>query len=283
MTPQTNSGTNPTTLTTSADQPANRAPLRLGWFSTGRGEGSRGLLTATLDAIDSGRLNAQIQFVFVNREHGQHKGTDRFLDLVESRGIPLVMLSSQRFRTEHGRRPWAELRGLFDEAVMDLLRPYTVDVSVTAGYMLIAPVLCRHFIMVNLHPALPGGPIGMIDQVIWELIRSRADESGVMIHVATEDLDLGPVVAYCRFPLNGPRYRDAWSGIGGRTIEELKADPGEDLALFKEIRAGGVERERPLLVATLGAIEDGRIELNAAEDTVALDLTDEIESVLART
>ena len=53
MTPQTNSGTNPTTLTTSADQPANRAPLRLGWFSTGRGEGSRGLLTATLDAIDS--------------------------------------------------------------------------------------------------------------------------------------------------------------------------------------------------------------------------------------
>ena len=29
-------------------------PLRLGWFSTGRGEGSYGLLNAALDAIKSG-------------------------------------------------------------------------------------------------------------------------------------------------------------------------------------------------------------------------------------
>ncbi len=268
-------------MTTSADQPADRTPLRLGWFSTGRGEGSRGLLNAALDAIDSGKLNAQVRFVFVNRERGQHGGTDRFMDLVESRGIPLVTLSSQRFRTDHGRRPWAELRGQFDEAAMELLRPYTVDVSVTAGYMLIAPVLCRHFIMVNLHPALPGGPVGMIDKVIWELIQTRADESGVMIHIATEDLDLGPVVAYCRFPLTGPRYREAWSEAGGRTVEELQAGLGEDLALFQEIRAAGVERERPLLVATLGAIEAGRIDLNAAGRTTALDLTDEIESDLA--
>ncbi len=257
--------------------PADRAPLRLGWFSTGRGEGSRGLLTAALDAIDSGRLNARMEFVFVNRERGQHEGTDRYMDLVEERDIPLVTLSSQRFRTEHGRAPWAALRGRFDEAVLGLLEPYAVDVSVTAGYMLIAPVLCRHFIMVNLHPALPGGPIGMIDQVIWELIRTRAAESGVMIHVATEVLDLGPVIAYCRFPLSGPGYESAWSETAGRTVEELQGDAGEDLALFQTIRAAGVERERPLLVATLAAIGDGRIDLNASGDGQALDLTDEIE------
>jgi phosphoribosylglycinamide formyltransferase-1 len=146
--------------------------------------------------------------------------------------------------------------------------------------MLIAPVLCQHFIMVNLHPALPGGPIGMIDQVIWELIRTRADESGVMIHVATEALDLGPVVAYCRFPLSGQNYEDAWSETGDRSIEELQADPGEDLPLFTVIRAAGVDRERPLLVATLAAIGDGRIDLNAAGQGDALDLTDEIESGL---
>ena len=81
-------------MTSSANPSAEPAPLRLGWFSTGRGEGSRGLLTAALDAIDSGRLNAQIEFVFVNRERGQHEGTDRYMDLVESRGIPLVTLSS---------------------------------------------------------------------------------------------------------------------------------------------------------------------------------------------
>ncbi len=265
---------------TSADTQKPGTPLKLGWFSTGRGEGSRGLLTAGLDAIESGALNAQIEFVFVNRERGQHKGTDRYMDLVEERGIPLVTLSSQRFRIDNGRAPWSELRGKFDEAVLELLEPYSVDVSVTAGYMLIAPVLCQHFIMVNLHPALPGGPIGMIDQVIWELIRTRADESGVMIHVATEALDLGPVVAYCRFPLSGQNYEDAWSETGDRSIEELQADPGEDLPLFTVIRAAGVDRERPLLVATLAAIGDGRIDLNAAGQGDALDLTDEIESGL---
>jgi folate-dependent phosphoribosylglycinamide formyltransferase PurN len=262
---------------TSADTHRPGGTLKLGWFSTGRGEGSRGLLTAALDAIDSGALNAQIEFVFVNRERGQHKGTDRYMDLVEDRGIPLVTLSSQRFRTDNGRAPWSELRGKFDEAVLELLDPYSVDVSVTAGYMLIAPVLCQHFIMVNLHPALPGGPIGMIDQVIWELIRTRANESGVMIHVATEALDLGPVVAYCRFPLSGPKYENAWSEIGDRTVEELQVDPGEGLSLFKAIRAAGVERERPLLVATLAAIGDGRIDLNSAGQGDALDLTAEIE------
>lgn len=262
---------------TSADTQKLDAPLKLGWFSTGRGAGSRGLLVAALDAIDSGALNGQIEFVFVNRERGQHKGTDRYMDLVEQRGIPLVALSSQRFRTENGRAPWSDLREKFDEAVLEMLEPYVVDVSVTAGYMLIAPVLCQHFIMVNLHPALPGGPIGMVDQVIWELIGSRAKESGVMIHLATEELDLGPVIAYCRFPLSGQNYADAWSEIGERTIEELRTAGDEDLPLFKAIRAAGVERERPLLVATLAAIGDGRIDPKSAAQGDALDLTDEIE------
>ena len=95
--------------------------------------------------------------------------------------------------------------------------------------------------------------------------------------MATEALDLGPGVAYCRFPLSGQNYEDAWSETGDRTIEELQADPGESLPLFKAIRATGVERERPLLVATLAAIGDGRIDLNAAGQGAALDLTAEIE------
>ena len=261
----------------SSDTSIDSAPLKLGWFSTGRGEGSRGLLTAALDAIDSGRLNAQIEFVFVNRERGQYRGTDNYMDLVKERGIPLVTLSSQKFRTDNGRAPWPELRASFDEAVLELLEPYSVDVSVTAGYMLIAPVLCRHFIMVNLHPALPCGPVGTVDQVIWELIEANASESGVMIHVATEELDLGPVLTYCRFPLSGSAYSSAWSEAEGHSIEELKASQSEDLTLFQLIRNAGVTRERPLLVATLAAIEEGKIDLNATDRLEALDLSDEIE------
>lgn len=261
--------------------PTRSSPLRLGWFSSGRGEGSRGLLTAALDAIDSGRLNAVFEFVFINRDRGQAAGSDAFMDIVEGRGIPLVALSSQRFRREHGRRPWRELREPFDEAVMDLLQPYSPDVSAAAGYMLIAPALCRHYRMLNLHPALPGGPIGMWQGVIWDLIRDRAEETGVMINVVTEDVDGGPVVSYCRFSFEGDRFAAGWHGVAARTVEEMKEAEGEDLPLFREIREAGLERERPLLVETLAAVAEGRIDIDSARTEQALDLTAEIERLVA--
>ena len=130
-------------------------PLRLGWFSTGNGEGSYGLLKAALDAIDSGKLNASIEFVFCNREKGQTAGSDRFIDFAESRGIPVVTLSSRRFRREHDNRRWSELREDFDRAVLGLIEQFEVDITVNAGYMLIAPLLCQEPLMINLHPALP--------------------------------------------------------------------------------------------------------------------------------
>ncbi|SVC49517.1 uncharacterized protein METZ01_LOCUS302371, partial [marine metagenome] len=60
--------------------------LKIGWFTTGRGEGSYGLLESTLNAIDSGELHGEVTFVFVNRVEGQTKQTDRFLTFVKSRG-----------------------------------------------------------------------------------------------------------------------------------------------------------------------------------------------------
>ena len=256
-------------------------PLRLGWFSTGRGEGSRGLLLAALDAIDSGALKARIEFVFCNRERGQAEGSDQFIALVQSRGIPLVLLSSQRFRKEHGGRPWAELREDFDRAAMDLLKQYAPDVSVNAGYMLIAPLLCRAHRMINLHPALPGGPVGAWQQVIWELISKQAAESGAMVHVVTEEVDGGPVLSFCRFRIRGPAFDPLWAEVEGRAVAEMAKSPGEALPLFKAIRQAGVIRERPLLVQTLVAIADGRLDVAKAGAKPPVDLTGDVERAVA--
>jgi hypothetical protein len=38
--------------------------LRIGWYATGRSEGSRRLLTAAVEAIRRGGLDAEIAFVF---------------------------------------------------------------------------------------------------------------------------------------------------------------------------------------------------------------------------
>jgi folate-dependent phosphoribosylglycinamide formyltransferase PurN len=255
-------------------------PIKLGWFSTGRGEGSYGLLKAAVDAIDSGVLDAEIGFVFCNREKGQAAGSDRFMAFVEERGIPLVTLSSRSFRREHGGAKWSELREKFDEAVLKLIEPFKVDLTVNAGYMLIAPLLCRETLMINLHPALPDGPAGMWQGVIWDLIDARATETGAMVHIVTEEVDGGPVLAICRFPLAGSEWDALWREVGESTSPELKDGSGEDLPLFKAVREKGLVRERPLIVESLRAIADGRIDLELAADRGPVDLTDAVEAAL---
>ena len=63
---------------------------RIGWFSTGRGSGSEGLLRAMVAATHSGYAPAEIAFVFTNREAGEGEGSDRFMALVRNYGIPLI-------------------------------------------------------------------------------------------------------------------------------------------------------------------------------------------------
>ena len=234
------------------------AVLKVGWFSTGRGEGSLGLLRTVLDAIWSGELQAQMEFVFSNREPGEAEGSDRFFHQVRDLGVPLVTLSSQRFRREQGGGPFSRHRKHYDREAMRLLEPYRPDLCVLAGYMLItAEELCNRYTMLNLHPALPGGPVGTWQDVIWRLIAESAGEAGSYVHLATEDLDRGPVLTYCSFPVRGGEFEALWQQIEGRSVEELRASEGEEQPLFRLIREEGVKRERPLVLETLKAFAEG--------------------------
>ena len=152
-------------------------------------------------------------------------------------------------------------RGPFHGEAIQLISKFQTDISVLVGYMLItSPEMCRQYPMINLHPALPGGPAGTWQQVIWKLIEEKADESGVMFHVATEILDGGPVLTYCSFPIRGGDYEALWQKVDGLAIEEIKAE-GEEQPLFKRIRQEGAIREGPLLLATLKALVDGRLKV----------------------
>jgi folate-dependent phosphoribosylglycinamide formyltransferase PurN len=267
--------------------------LRIGWFSTGRGEGSRKLLTAAVDAMRGGTLDAEIAFVFCNRERGEYEATDAFLDLVESHGIPLLTLSSRRFRRERGGalskpgQPLPPWRAEYDARVAELVAPHDFDVGMLAGYMLVfTGAVCNRYRLLNLHPALPDGPIGTWQEVTWQLIDRRAERSGVMIHLATEELDQGPTVAHCSYALRGPDFDALWQAIEGRTAAEVRDAEGEDTALFREIRRHGSARELPFVVATLRAFAEGRIRIEAGlaldaagnELVSGLDLTAEIEA-----
>lgn len=235
--------------------------LKLGWFSTARGQASRDLLRTVWEKVTDGTIKAEFSFVFCNREPGESPETDKFLNQVKSYGIPLVTFSSVRFKPGPGHLS-DQWRLEYDREVMRRLNAFAPDLCMLAGYKLVVgPEMCSRYKMVNLHPAAPGGPAGTWQEVIWKLIEARAAQTGAMMHLVTPELDKGPVVTYCRFSLRGKDFDPLWKEIEGQTVASLKARYGEELPLFKAIRKHGVAREFPLIVATVQAFSEGRVKV----------------------
>jgi folate-dependent phosphoribosylglycinamide formyltransferase PurN len=261
---------------------------RIGWFSSGRGEGSRNLLTTMKESIDKGQIDADIAFVFCNREPEQSNETDLFLKLVESYHIPLVCFSSKKFRAKWRTGPLTDWRLAYDRQVMERLKGFQADICVLAGYMLIvSEEMCQHYDMINLHPAAPGGPQGTWREVIWKLIESEASETGVMMHLVIPELDKGPPVTYCTFPIRGEPFDRHWEEIKGLPVNELMAQQGDANPLFSLIRSEGVKRELPLIVVTLKAfsegtvrIEEGKVTDSSGQTVKGYSLTEVIDAIV---
>ena len=241
---------------------------KLGWFATGRGEGSRGILKAVQESIFAGELNAEIEFVFCNREHGETDATDIFLEMVEGYGIPLVNFSYKMYKAILGAsnpdpaQPMPQWRIDYDREVIKRLEGFEPDLCVLAGYMLInGPELSYKYDFLNLHPAAPDGPAGTWQQVIWHLIETGADTQGIKMHVAIPELDVGPSATYCTFPIRGEAFDKYWEEIKGKSVADIKAEQGEENALFKAIRSHGFVRETPLIMATIRAFSRGEVKI----------------------
>jgi phosphoribosylglycinamide formyltransferase-1 len=267
----------------------------IGWFSTGRGAGSYGLLRAVRSAIDAGEIDAHLEFVYCSRERGETDATDAYLDLVQGYDIPLVSFSYQKYRAARKMpnpdpgAPLPQWRLDYDAEVIRRLAPFSPDLCVLAGFMLITgPEMCRRYRILNLHPAAPDGPAGTWQQVIWKLIETGAGRQGVKMHVAVPELDAGPTATYCTFPIRGGAFDPLWQEIAGRTVAQVKDGEGVENALFKAIRAHGAVRETPLIVATLQAFSRGAVRITDDRQVVdaagrvipGYDLTPQIDAMV---
>ena len=280
--------------------------LNIGWFSTGRDEAARQLLQAVQESIATSDITGKISFVFSNREPGESEETDSFFELVHIYGIPLVCFSHRKFKlrllrgacperdssvaslpqndekrrarndtslTEAGRN-W---RLEYDREVNRRIEQFAPDFCVLAGYMLIiGEELCRKYNMINLHPAPPGGPVGSWQEVIWQLLEDKAEEAGAMMHLVTPELDRGPVVSYCLFPINHEPFDQYWQ-------------KGDKDTLFQLIRQHELAREFPLIISTLKAlsqgsisIKDGKVVDAQGESIDGYDLTKEINRAVKK-
>jgi len=264
---------------------------KLGWFSTGRGMGSKNLLKAAYDSIKSGEIEAEIEFVFCSREPREYEATDQFMKMVDDYDIPLISFSYLKHKAmvnQPDTNPdgtLAQWRLDYDREVMARLKDFRPDLCVLAGYMLIVgPEICQKYNMINLHPAVPGGPTGTWREVIWQLIEGDAKETGAMMHLVTPELDKGPPVTYFTLPIRGEPFDRYWEEIQERPLEEIKREQGENNPLFKHIREQELAREFPLIIATIKAFSQGKIKITEDKKLVdasgkpisAYDLTDEI-------
>ena len=167
--------------------------ISMGWFSTGRDRAARELLWGTWDAISKKEIGVSIRFVFCNREKGEERESDSFIELTRSLHLPLISLSSRRYK---GRDDHQKVEGLLSD--------FAPDIYFLCGYMLMVgkEIYGRHT-TINLHPSLPSGPPGTWEEVMLRIISDRIYKSGAMIHLVTSDLDQGPPLSYCSFSLRG--------------------------------------------------------------------------------
>ncbi len=244
---------------------------KLGWFSTGRGPGSRNLLRAVMEEKENGNLDADISFVFCNWDNTEEPNSRKeqrqmFFDMIEEYNIPLVTLSWKSFMPELRESDESAWRVEYGKELRRLTSPYEFDLGILAGYMLwMDDATCKEYDMLNLHPALPDGPKGTWQEVIWKLISENADEQGAMMHMCTPEWDRGAAITYCGFPIRGNEYDLLWKNLEDKlktsTLDKIMETEGIEEPLFKKIREDGAKRELPLMISTIRAFSDGRVRI----------------------
>ncbi|MFN3505098.1 MAG: formyltransferase family protein [Caldimicrobium sp.] len=256
---------------------------KLGWFTTARDLAALELLRIVFREIQRGFLPLKIAYVFVSKEKDESDFAQKLIEEAESKmGLPVITFSALRYEPELRRKDVEKWRTLYHREVLKRL-PGEIDFGMLAGYMWVASSeFCERLFLLNLHPALPGGPKGTWQEVIWQLISARACETGIMIHKATHELDEGPPLTFVRFSIRTEELAPLWEKtekiLLKYHLKGLIKGEGEKNELFKKIREEGVKRELPFIVWTLKYLAEGRLSLDNSE--LPLDLTEEVERYL---
>ncbi|HEY4498922.1 MAG TPA: formyltransferase family protein [Candidatus Paceibacterota bacterium] len=251
--------------------------FRIGLFTSAWDGVACELVLAAHRAVQAGTIpNAEIAFVLCTREEGETNFGDFMIQNALKASLPLIAFSSLRFKSDL-RKQGREAQRVGDPSILEIWRNEhdleiakhisPTDLDVLLGYMWeFSNAMCRARKIINLHPALPTGPKGTYKEVIWELVRTRATETGVMMHLVTENLDRGSAISFCRFAIRGGAFDPLWQEMEQRlereSLDEIAAKEGEDNPLFKLIRHEGVRREFPMMIEAIKSVVEGNIRIS---------------------
>ena len=159
--------------------------MNLAILASGRGSNA----AAILDAIDRDEIDAQAVALITNRND---VGA---LDVAKTHNIPGYAVPRRAFPSRNAQQ----------RHMLELLRASGADFVALAGF----DAILRPFIVaaypsriLNVHPSLlPAFAGGMAPVPQTDALRAGVKISGCTIHVVTEELDAGPIVAQAAVPV----------------------------------------------------------------------------------
>ena len=161
--------------------------FKIGVMASGGGSNFK----AIIDRIGEGDLEAQCKFLITNN------GTCGAVSHAEEYGIPVHHISGKTH----------PVAADYEAAMMDVLNKYDVDLLILAGYMKALP-LCMVRRMpdriLNIHPSLLpkyGGKGFWGIHVHEAVIAAHDTESGPTVHLVSEEIDQGRILAQVKVPV----------------------------------------------------------------------------------
>ena len=138
-------------------------------------------LQVVLDAIRSGKLNAEVSVVLSNQKNAY------ILERAENHNVPAVFISHK-----------GKSREEFDAKITSLLKEHNVDLVLLIGFMrILSAEFCREWRdrLLNVHPSLlPKYAGGMDTNVHKDVLNNGETETGCTIHFVTDEVDGGPIL-----------------------------------------------------------------------------------------
>jgi len=176
--------------------------LKLAVFISGGGTN----LQALIDTCAKGTLKAEIKAVISNNSKAYG------LDRARQAGLETFHISRIVYSDEED----------YQNALMDVLEEFEIDLVVLAGYMKLLPsVVVKKYYgrIINIHPALlpKYGGKGMYGMKVHEAVLQSGDKfSGATVHMVDDKYDQGPILIQRRVPVqNG----DTPETLAARVLE----------------------------------------------------------------
>ncbi|MBD2206068.1 phosphoribosylglycinamide formyltransferase [Calothrix sp. FACHB-1219] len=161
---------------------ASTTPIKLGILASGNGSN----FEAVAQAIDTGKLNAQIQVLIYNNPDA------KAAIKAKNRGVEAVLLNHRDYKN----------REKFDGVLVQTLQNYDVEWVILAGWMrLLTPVLIDAFPeqIINIHPSLLPSFKGI--HAVEQALAAGVKITGCTVHLVCLEVDSGPIIMQAAVPI----------------------------------------------------------------------------------